>query len=433
MQDSSQVPAPAINSNVGSMVCPQCGSTFSFDKRFVVWCEYCNWNIEPNRKTDEDKGARRRDERAKQKGERLFEAIQDSELARPVLTRNAAALFAIAGIIHTATLAITGFGIYTLATNLRDLYGYLVGIPLILLGLLVRPRLGSLDRDSVVIPADGAPTLYNLVNRIAKELDAKPVEIIVVDANFNASYSHIGLRRRRVLSIGLGLWNAIDDSERIALVGHELGHQVNGDVSRGLVIGSSLRTLEELHAALQVPPTREGTGSLFELIEMLATLVAGAALRLVRLGIRSLYELEESLLFRSQQRAEYFADLLAARIGSSAAMIACLDRIYLARSAALAITYAARREEPDIWASERQFLDRLSAKEHERIRRLEAMAGTAVDSTHPPTNLRIALLKRGPELPAKVTLSPNESQAVAAELVPSFTLIGDRLRERFAS
>jgi Zn-dependent protease with chaperone function len=62
-----------------------------------------------------------------------------------------------------------------------------------------------------------------------------------------------GWRRRRVLMLGSGPLAVLAPQELVALIAHELGHARNGDARRGLVVGSAVSGLAELHA-LMVPP-----------------------------------------------------------------------------------------------------------------------------------------------------------------------------------
>lgn len=178
-----------------------------------------------------------------------------------------------------------------------------------------------------------APNLDGLVDKVAAAIGAKPVDIIVLDGEFNAAYGQVGLRRRRVLTLELAMWNALDDQERIAVVGHERAHEVNGDLAHGFVVGSALRTLAEWHAVLRTPPRHQSTRSMFEALEAIGELMASAFMRVLRAIVARLFEIEMSLLFASRQRAEYFADLMSARVASTSAAVFMLDHLYLARQA----------------------------------------------------------------------------------------------------
>ena len=283
-----------------------------------------------------------------------------------------------------------------------------------------------------MLPLEAAPALYSIAGRIGRDVGAKPVALITLNAGFNASYAQLGLRRRRVLSIGLSLWNVLTDQQRVAIIAHELAHQVNGDLSETVVVGTALRSLSEWHQALRLPRWTPGGGSMFAFIETLAQVGTRAVFGILRFGVGRLFDVESGLLFRSGQRAEYYADRLAAQVSSTLAMVECLDTCHLDRACSLALRYAAQRQEPDIWAAQRRFFDDFNPKEWERLRRLDARRGSAVDATHPPTNLRIDLLRSGTQYEARVEMSREESLAVAHEMASAFALVGDNVAARFA-
>ena len=43
-----------------------------------------------------------------------------------------------------------------------------------------------------------------------------------------------------MLFIGLPLFAILDDAERVSVLGHELAHGVNGDPTRGFVVGTAM-------------------------------------------------------------------------------------------------------------------------------------------------------------------------------------------------
>jgi Zn-dependent protease with chaperone function len=414
----------------GTKVCPSCGNAIEVDKRYVVWCDKCDWNLDPGSETNAGERSGRRASQARDKGERLHIELKKSQLVRPSRSWPRVASFVIAAAIHVTTLAVLAFGIYVVATNFLTFYMFVFGLPLLLLGLLIRPQLGRLDRGSLTLTAAEAPALFELLCRLGKHVGSRPVDVIVLDARFNASHGQIGVRRRRVLWIGLSLWNVLDDQERVGVLAHELADQVNGDLSHGLVVGSALRTLAGWMAVLYAPTRpRQRAGSVFEALEMLGELLASIAMRLMGSLIGALYRLERSLLFQSQQRAEYYADWLAAKAASTDAMVRCLDTFHVARLCTLAVRFAAQRGQPDIWKAERQFLSDLSPREWERLRRLDARQATSIDSTHPPTNLRIELLRQKPLETGSVSMSSAEAAAISAELSRYFDAVADRLAE----
>lgn len=372
-------------------------------------------------------------EAAKTRGDRLFIELNRTPLSKPGLSGAGIAAFAIAIAIHAITLAVLLTGVYVLVTNFPSFFGFAVGGLLMLLGVLIRPRLGGIKSETVLLPRQVAPTLYGLCDRVTTALGGKPVDVVAFDARFNASHGQVGIRRRRVLWIGAPMWNILAADQRVGLLGHEFAHQVNGDLSFGTVVGSAISTLAAWHSTLRPGVWSPGSGDIFGFFETIGQLLARGLYREMRRIVEAIYGLEESLLYRSGQRAEYYADRVAGHVVGTEPLLGLLDSFHLDRVCTLAIRYAARREESDIWASERNFVRDFSPMEWERLRRIDARRGTAVDDTHPPTNLRVEMLKSRPQEAGAIKVSEAESLAIDAEMESVYRLVGERIVSRFAS
>jgi hypothetical protein len=113
-----------------------------------------------------------------------------------------------------------------------------------------RPRFGRVPKYATKVTPAEAPELYRLVGDVAAALSAPVPAVYVEEDVFNASASRVGLRRRPVLVLGLPLWNVLSAQQRVALLGHELGHFVNGDPRRGLLVQPAVGGLQRLDAWL---------------------------------------------------------------------------------------------------------------------------------------------------------------------------------------
>src|SRR5207249_11991578 len=164
-----------------------------------------------------------------------------------------------------------------------------------------------------------------LLDDVAGAVGAEPVSSVILSADFNASFTQVGLRRQGILILGLSLWEVLEPSERIALLGHEFGHAVNGDPRRGLVIGAALRSLATWYNLLR--PHRLGTPSYSgNSITLTSEWIArNVILRPVGWLVRAVYTGLERILFQDSQRAEYLADQLAVQVAGAAALRGVLD------------------------------------------------------------------------------------------------------------
>lgn len=125
----------------------------------------------------------------------------------------------------------------------------------------MRPRFGRLPKNGVV-PREAAPVLYALADEAAAALGTGKVGAIVIDHHFNASSSTVGVRRTRVLTLGLPLLAVLPPEQRVALVAHELAHARNGDATRGFVVGSAVGGLLQLYRILEPEGSSHGMSQL---------------------------------------------------------------------------------------------------------------------------------------------------------------------------
>lgn len=77
---------------------------------------------------------------------------------------------------------------------------------------------------------------------------------------------------------------------------------------------------------------------------------------------------------------------------------------------------AAGEAESGLWERLAAHMESIPESEYERQRRLSALRGHSVDSTHPPTHLRRARLLAGAVLPATVTVDSARDAVLRAEL-----------------
>lgn len=73
---------------------------------------------------------------------------------------------------------------------------------------------------------------------------------------FNASYGRSG--RRRELRLGLCLWAILEPQERVALIGHELGRALNGDLRNNVFVRRALLPLAAWRELLRPRRARHG-------------------------------------------------------------------------------------------------------------------------------------------------------------------------------
>ncbi|MDH6115599.1 Zn-dependent protease with chaperone function [Kitasatospora sp. MAP12-15] len=404
--------------------CPDCAAPIDADPRFVDWCPDCEWNLGAS----EPRGRWRRYRRTRDRArvERLYAGLLGAPTGQRRWSLAWIGALVLAAFVHAWTLAIVVGSAWLL------LKGYLVlklaGATGLGLAYLLRPRFGRWKADALALPRAGAPQLYALADRIADELGTRRPDRIRVNGGYNASYGRLGVRRRVQLTVGMPLWTALTPQERIALLGHELGHGSNGDVRRGLWLGLALNSLAELHQVL-MPHRGDAWRVRSARTRMMDELVT-FLLQICALPVRLCWTVLNRLTQLSSQQAEYLADEMAARVGSASAAGAMLDKLSLAEVATARLRQRraagghhglakAGDVEEELWTGLREYLDSVPAGERERRRRLSDREMTAVDVSHPPTHLRVRLHAERPQQPAAVTAQSVQWAAIETELEPA--------------
>ncbi|WP_053728746.1 M48 family metallopeptidase [Streptomyces sp. WM6378] len=405
--------------------CPQCGADTPYDERFVAWCAACDWNVDPGG-AEPVRGRFEAKQRrlAHRYGEQLHaELLADPDAAKGG-DRSGTLARVVAVAVHAVTAVLAVGGILLVVLGWNTVVQPLIGAILLVAAVVLRPRFGRLRHDGPVLRRADAPRLYALVDEVASAVGTHGVDAVTVDADFNASVATFGLKSRRVLHIGLGLWEVLDQQERVALLGHELGHYANGDQRRGRLIGTALASLHTwLYFLTPVrTPHRRRT-----IPEMLTDLLMDVP----RWAVYAVTLLLERLTLRDKQRAEYFADRAAVRVGSAAAAAGLMDRLLIGDSVESALRTESVRAQTRIggaqpraaadglWERSAERAATVPEREYERLRRVAALRGHSVDATHPPTHLRRHLIEAGEPAAAAVVIDPEAAAAIAAELAPA--------------
>jgi Zn-dependent protease with chaperone function len=348
--------------------------------------------------------------------------VSGANVGRPGWDAARVASYLLALCVHACTLGLLVLACWLVWTT-PNVVTIIIAVVLALVAFFVAPRLGRIrDRGGIRFRAD-APALFGLLDRVGAEVGARPVHAVVVSGAFNASYGAVGLRRRRVLELGLPLWDTLPAQQRVALIGHELAHGVNGDSRHGLIVGTSLSTLSRLyHATLPGGPDRR--------MNYLVDLMARALQRALSSVIFMVFTIQQAITLRAGQRAEYLADDLAARVASAAAVADMLDTLLTtADSHTVAVRRHALGTGVEFWNDHREALASLPEPERERRRRMAARQRLRVDESHPPTHLRIAVLQGRPEAEPRIRLEADEEDRIKAELAPDYTRVAKELRE----
>ncbi|MEV0092219.1 M48 family metallopeptidase [Streptomyces sp. NPDC050738] len=403
--------------------CPQCGAEILADRRYVAWCAACDWNVDPDPEEEEPgRLERRRRAAAARHGERLLAEIEaaaggDGNPLKPRSDTAGVLAYAIALAVHGVTLALIVAGVLLVVVGWGSALP-VVGAFCLFPAWVLRPRFRKLPDDGVLLRRGDAPRLFALIDEIAVLVGTTGVDAIAITPEVNAGVSAYGMKQRRLLTIGLGLWEILSPQERVALLGHELGHYANGDTRHGVVISNALRSLVTWRYVLHPVPRPEPVEYILNLLYVLPfCTVHGVMLLLDRLTLRA------------TQRGEYLADTFAARAGSTEAATGLMDRLLVGESASVLLqrefnsgqikrSSSPTRRDPwvGLWDRLATEVHSVPQSEYERQRRVSILRGHSVDSTHPPTHLRRTALLAGTPVDAGIVVDAAQQDAIDGEL-----------------
>src|SRR5262249_33510950 len=209
--------------------------------------------------------------------------------------------------------------------------------------------------------------------------------------------------------------------ERVALLGHEVAHGVNGDGTRGVVIGSALSALDQWILFLQGPLHDAAT---------LGQTLAAPALWILSIPFAALPGLLVRLLWLDKQGAEYFADHRGSTISGTDAAVSLLQRVACVEhlhEVLLRNAYSISQSGARMLALFRDRIANLPDREWERLARLSQREGARLDASHPPTGQRVTLLRAHPVAKPRIVATQSVMGTIDAELEKLQQGMGKRL------
>jgi heat shock protein HtpX len=413
--------------------CPECAGDLTVVEGTAPWCGRCEWNLDAFAPVDGGWAARavaRLDRRAGFRSGRALAARDENAVSRRV-TAGFVVLVGVSVLLLAALLVTAGIGVRLIVTG-RLLPPILLGAALIGLAFALRPRLGRLKHA-----VDGGWTLREdsavaaLVGRIADATGAPRPHVIVADLRWNASAAVVGLRRTRVLRLGVPLLLALDEQHQVAVIGHELGHLKHDDSLRTLVTMPALTVFGRLAAATTLPPgdaVDRGLEGVLALVWTAVQLVMGTLSWLfwtLHLGLHLIGAAE-------QRRAETHADLIAARAAGHRAALESLDVLGLeGRLSGLLHPNVADGRAAAEWRDLLAGARERAAGEAEVLRQLTIREHASMFAGHPAPGRRHQWLRTRPYLDPAVTVTPLEAERLRAELAPYAELLRRRVRDAY--
>ncbi|MFG2038324.1 M48 family metalloprotease [Dactylosporangium sp. NPDC048998] len=337
---------------------------------------------------------------------------------RPGGTAGSAVLVVSSLMLYLMILVMLAAGLWVGSLSFPG-FGLVPAVVLVGTALELRPRFDRLPKFATEVPAAAAPELYRLVGQVAAELGAPAPAISVEDDVFNIGVLAVGLRRRPALVVGLPMWNALSAQQRVAVLGHELGHFVNGDPRRGLLVQPALTTLTRLTRMLAHEPVPLGQSGTVGGPGLLGWLV-GLLFSLIKAILRGLLFVPRVVLavlaLRDGQRAEYRADQVAAAVAGRAAMVELLDVLTLSDSVIMLVKREARAGKPVTGWPETIAKLVVEARPTIEGRRDAELDRVSLFDSHPPSGLRARVIEARSGESAAVVANAARNDRIDAEL-----------------
>ncbi|MDM4720108.1 M48 family metallopeptidase [Micromonospora sp. WMMA1363] len=414
-----------IDTTVTGGACPRCGTATVSPLHTVPWCPACEWNLEAY---DAERigplfGWRWLDRRVHDIGYRMTRRQFDRLLGRPLGATGAGAATivtaAASGLLFLGVVALAVTGLWLLVAFPFPGPSLLVAVPLLALAVGLRPRFGRLDPHADVLRRDRTPELFALVDEVAQAVGAPAPDVVAVNDELNAYAATVGFRRRRVLCLGLPYWGSLAPQERVALLGHEFGHFVNGDPRRMLLTQPAFTTLGSAADLLRpAPSTAPG------FIEMVGTALGWIIQYPLSRLLFALHAVLVCVALRDIQRAEYLADEMSAKAAGTAAATDLLDATLRVESMALAVRREARAGHgPQRWQAAVAESWAANADQLPRLRQLSAREEASLFSSHPPTGLRQLMLDGAKRHEPAVVLTEDRSARIDTELAREYEAV----------
>ncbi|KAB1911274.1 M48 family metallopeptidase [Micromonospora sp. AMSO31t] len=416
-----------ITTSAGTETCPKCGAATVSIREALPWCAGCEWNLDGYDRARQapELGWSWIDRRTHRLAGRLTRQQYAALVGRPLESAGwslaGALTVGISVLLLAGVLALAVTGVWLLFAYPFPNFAVVLGLALIGLALALRPRFGRVPPDVDVLTRAEAPELHALVEEVATRIGAPVPHVLGVDNDLNAYATAVGLRRRRLLCLGLPLWGALDGPARVALLGHELGHFVNGDVRRGPLTQPALTMLGSAADLFRPAPGTHDAGFIVLIGEWLGRMVSWVLSRLLFAGHLAL----AATALRGSQRAEYLADEMAARAAGTAGATRLLDVLLSTESVALVVRQAARGGHGA--AAWRAGTARSLAAAVDRlplVRQLSVREEMSLFATHPPAGLRHRMLTARSWQDPAVVLTEARAERIDAELVRHYERAG---------
>ncbi|HKC26986.1 MAG TPA: M48 family metalloprotease [Jatrophihabitans sp.] len=376
--------------------CPACGAALARLAEEPPWCPECEWNLETVRERPDSRRTRRQQRirlAAFELNRQLLREFGGAPPARPKATRTRLFLACASVALLVFDLALVVLGILLLIHGPGVVH--VLGFVLALIGIECRIRFPKADLRIGRVSARDAPSLIAAIDQARNAVGGPAIAIVQVSSQWNASCGRTGLRRRTVLMIGLPLWGALGPEARMALLGHEIGHLVNGDPTTSFTTQPALTTFARLATIFNPRGLFFASDSIWQWV---AAPFVYTIFWPVYASCRWAHLALSRVAARDHQRAEAYADVLARRLGGTSGAGELARTLLFDRVARRAVHAAAREgsADPQSWRAAALAAIEARATDERSLEQMSLRYDASGYGSHPPAGLRHRLFRSWP-------------------------------------
>lgn len=371
--------------------CRKCGAEIPVNPGYTPWCDKCGWNIVPNLLDKEENLLEKFFYSiGKKSSEMMLKKVIKEHDKKPKLTLPLAVAYAIAIIIYIISgllfLLFIAIGVIIIRLNFNYV-GIVVALVFFFFAYLGRPRFRSVKIKA--LEKGQFAGVYGILEKIIVDLRSTKIDGIAVSGDYNASFVRSGINGKKYIIIGLPLFYVLEDDERVALLSHEIAHNINNDVSRSVFISEVLAILERWYDFFIPEYMTSGiaVGGILAIPVNFIKLIFAKFIYLI-------WYILSILLWRNKQVSEYYADYLASKVSGTDAMVSLLEKSHFNT-----VFYEGMKKSSIINYSDNLFekfknkISMIPDRELKRIKAINESSLYSIDASHPPTAFRIRCIK----------------------------------------
>jgi Zn-dependent protease with chaperone function len=382
------------------------------------WCGDCEWNLDHFPLEQRSSWFWGRMRRADQvAGFRSDLRLAQTTASSPIDPTPQRVLVSVSAVVLLGVVAaiLGGLWLIFVAPSLSHVP---IGLLLLVVGAVFLPRVTRLKpmlEDAWVVTPDKAPALHRLIDRIADELGGPKPDVVIVNFDWNAGVTHVGLRGRKVLFLGVPLLLALQPRHLVAVLAHGLGHLRYDDYQRSQLMQPARTTFGRVSGMIKFPIRvieNAGPATGFVIAWQIVAGLVSWVLWLVHLAVNALAS-------GDHRRVELRADAASAQVAGTTAALEAMDLLAMMPELHKYVQrYVPKGQAAAKW---RTFLRDVRERELESApawRQLSVRTKASLLASHPAPGRRYQWLAAQPASPPTVVLDEADAERIEREIAP---------------